>query len=309
MIFGFWFYVRGSQRMNFGDDLNILYFSTVFRNSNLKLYNVTQRNPYKFIINNFNNLCKSPLLFFWALKNRYKLRTIYGIGSVLNEDRIVDSLVLGSGFISDVLVESNFVCCKDLKIYLLRGEKSLNIIKRMGLTATLKTGYLGDPGLLAADLIQLSKFERIKIPILVILHYTHISFKDFIRKRLGEDVFVVSAETTPKRMLTLISMSSIIISSSLHGMIFSHSLGKRVLKLDFFDAVLMGGDFKFIDYLSVFNDHDADKIFRYRVNYKTINLEQVCLYYTSVWHPSQVQVTAVKNNIYRAIDVFKSNYK
>lgn len=86
-----------------------------------------------------------------------------------------------------------------------------------------------------------------------------------------------------------------IISSSLHGIIYSHSLNKNAYWVIFNDFI---GKFKFYDYLSVFDNFDNDMVY-YNVINEKFDITQML--YNKKYIPVPKDIYIVKQNIYSKI--------
>lgn len=130
----------------------------------------------------------------------------------------------------------------------LRGEITKKFIQEHGGIKN-KDLLLFDPGLL------LSKLYAPKEPIKklhnvgIIPHYVD---ELRIRKKYGEKYHIISMQTNDiEQLVNDILSCEVIISSSLHGIIFSHSYGIPAYHVQFTDF-FKNGNFKFADYYSSF---------------------------------------------------------
>jgi pyruvyltransferase len=103
----------------------------------------------------------------------------------------------------------------------------------------------GDPGLLAADFVEIEDTKSYGTA--VIPHYVDAEDGQEFATELGMEIIHVSMPI--ENFLKRVSMAEFILSSSLHGLICAESLGIPCVWIRFSDK-LLGGDFKFHDYLS-----------------------------------------------------------
>ncbi|MGY5765517.1 polysaccharide pyruvyl transferase family protein [Brachybacterium sp. DNPG3] len=117
---------------------------------------------------------------------------------------------------------------------------------------------LGDPGILASRLLDGPVRKRYALGI--VPHYQDVGSPVMERFRgLGSAVRVIDVGWTPEEVAAEISACETVLSSSLHGLIFSDGLGVPSMHVRMGDK-LVGGSFKFEDYYSAFEGED-----RYRV--------------------------------------------
>ena len=143
----------------------------------------------------------------------------------------------GSGFIRS---ESNNKGLNHIKFTAVRGKKSLSRIDYNAPT--------GDPGILINAAYSLKKKRHSK-KIGVIIHYADM--KKPITKRFCQDsrFEVITPLDSSKNVAEKISKCGLILSSSLHGLIFADSLSIPNAHIKISDDVT-GGSYKFIDYHS-----------------------------------------------------------
>lgn len=135
-----------------------------------------------------------------------------------------------------------------------------------------------DPGLLLSYIYPVqAQNKRYKIGI--IPHYID---EDNIRKKYGESYHVISMKTDDiERLANDINSCEIIISSSLHGIIFSHSYGIPAYHTQFTD-LQHNGNWKFLDYYTsldlnykkfMYDDFEInfDEIYNYHKLYDNIS--------------------------------------
>ena len=126
--------------------------------------------------------------------------------------------------------------------YAVRGKLTLNKLKFDSNIA------LGDPGLLLSRFFK-PETEK-QYDICIISHY--IDYQDFT-KNFGNKFFIINmANNNIEEITNSINKCNFIFSSSLHGIIFSHSLGIPAVHLEN-KTLLSKENFKFKDYYSNLN--------------------------------------------------------
>ena len=162
-------------------------------------------------------------------------------GSILGINYItINTRIWGTGLHHDDELPS----VKNMNlIYAVRGKLTL---KNLNLSSSCIP--IGDPGLL------LSRFHKPKkrriYDICIISHY--IDYKYFINN-YGNRYYIINMATNNiKKIANSISKCNFIFSSSLHGLIFSHSLGIPAVHLEY-HLLASKNNYKFKDYYSVLN--------------------------------------------------------
>lgn len=149
----------------------------------------------------------------------------------------------GSGFIKrdNITISSD-----DFNIKALRGKSSLE----RTVNINQKAVALGDPGLLASYLIRTTPKKKYRLGI--IPHYVDAGSRIVNELALQKDVKIISALDPPEKVVRDIASSESVLSSSLHGLIVSDSVGTPSAHLKLSND-LTGGLYKFQDYYSVFS--------------------------------------------------------
>lgn len=164
-----------------------------------------------------------------------------GVGSLLDyaelNCRTNKIKVWGSGYI-----DKGDNCKKDnFTYYAVRGKRTLSRIDRH-----YKDIPLGDPGLLVSVIYPKQKNDG---KIGIIPHYVDLK-SSFVKKIEKDEKFkIISPLQSPERVAEQISACSVILSSSLHGIIFADSYGIPNAHISLSKKVI-GGDYKFKDYCS-----------------------------------------------------------
>ena len=162
-------------------------------------------------------ICGSILGFNNYISNNTK---IWGVGFHLNEEK-------------SILQNQNL-------FYAVRGKLTLDKLKLNSNIA------LGDPGLLLSFFFK-PKTKK-QYDICIISHY--IDYQFFL-KNYGNKYFIINMGTNNiEKIANSINKCNFIFSSSLHGIIFSHSLGIPAVHLEY-NRLDSKKNFKFKDYYSI----------------------------------------------------------
>ncbi len=171
---------------------------------------------------------------------------LFAIGSILqfaNEK----SIIWGSGFISDKSKCKN----RPIKVYALRGRLTQQRMQKL-YNKEYDNVILGDPALLTSHYFPLKSKKSKKWKVGVIPHYADkkIALEIFS----GEKNFkILDIETSDvEGFMEQISDCELILSSSLHGLIFSDSYRIPNVWIELSKNVA-GEGFKFLDYFSSIN--------------------------------------------------------
>lgn len=167
------------------------------------------------------------------------------------------------------------------KIFAVRGKLSY------GKLNTKKKIAVGDPGLLASRFYT-PKTEK-KYEFGFIPHY--VDYNDFVRRYKKLNVPIIDIRTDDiEGLLDQINECRFIFSSSLHGIIFSHSLGIPAIHIE--NKMLYSKEnFKFKDYYSVFNiDYIKEK-------WTNVKFSQYVHSDPDLYRPSKEELEEVQNNL------------
>lgn len=132
------------------------------------------------------------------------------------------------------------------RIVAVRGPKT-----RDGLGADAGTP-LGDPGVFAPRLVS-AKRTKGERRVVVLPHFrTHgvAGGRDVLNECRRRGWQVVPATTEPIAVIEAIRDASLVLTSSLHGLIVAHAMGSPVVLVDFFEGDSGELDFKYEDYLA-----------------------------------------------------------
>lgn len=153
----------------------------------------------------------------------------------------------GPGFIQEASA-GKIELKRRINVFALRGLLSRarleNIVKR-----DLGGIVLGDPGLLASELLSTNHGSKI-YRLGVIPHYVDKTALGLKKINIPKTI-IIDVQQNPIEVVKNIAKCEFVISSSLHGLIVSDSLGIPNARLILSDKIV-GGDYKFNDYYSVY---------------------------------------------------------
>jgi len=184
----------------------------------------------------------------WSAPDRCEL---VGAGSViqmiLKRQGANQPRIWGSGFIRE---ERPGEAHAQLDVLAVRGRSTLSRVDNL----SPRSIALGDPGILAPVLLDSPVKKRYALG--VIPHYHDAESPVVARMReLGRHVRIINVGWTPEEVAKEISSCDAVISSSLHGLIFSDALGVPNAHIRLGDK-LKGGLYKFRDYYSAYPGKD-----------------------------------------------------
>lgn len=230
---------------------------------------------------NFGDLLTPALLKFYGFyplffyPHRAQLVSTGSLIEHINPD--YKGIILGSGAIS----ETANVHFKNAKILGLRGKLTKSILK-----INDEITY-GDPGLLASNLLKKRSLKKYTIGI--VPHYSDLENQIIwkLKEKYTSQISIIDVQNPPETVLSEIDECEYILSSSLHGLICSDSLGipNRWIQL----STLHGGDFKFRDYYSLFEISSAQ--------FKLIGAETIDELINTTSLVDQTRLNVLKNNL------------
>lgn len=191
-------------------------------------------------------LTKEPILRCGIpQKDEINQQTLLLVGSILNHIRPnQNALIYGPGFITP---EDNPKRLKGNRIIGVRGKISKKIIEKEFPESTIKV--CSDPGLLMKSLMTPDFKAAKSIQLGAIVH--SVDRAQYLQSSFNH-IPIVEHYKGLEHFLKSIANYTHLISTSLHGVIFSHSLGIPVLPVAISNKIT-GGSFKFNDYLSSVN--------------------------------------------------------
>ncbi|MGY6649913.1 polysaccharide pyruvyl transferase family protein [Wenyingzhuangia sp. IMCC45574] len=199
----------------------------------------------------FWNSRKSSLLKYY-FSNKKKTYFRYGnVGDIFNIDLInflyqkeisnsksQNSKALFVGSIASTIKKNDLICGigwkgNDLSeisenissstVYGVRGPKTLELFKRFG--ANIKNNcFQMDPGILLPEVCGINLNNNTSENTVFIPHYN--DYKIY-KNNFPKEFKILNIDTKPKNIALDIAKSSVVYSSSLHGIIFAHAMGKE----------------------------------------------------------------------------------
>ena len=162
---------------------------------------------------------------------------LIGAGSILHwSDR--KSIVWGTGLIS----ESTKLRSAPARIVAVRGHLTRQRLAEQGIHCP---GLVGDPGSLISDLFAV---DRPPQGVGIVPHYVDRD-APFVAECLERGAVLIDPFSPLETYLTAIASCEVIVSSSLHGIVFAHAYGRPAVWVTLSSGVI-GGRFKFLDYWS-----------------------------------------------------------
>ena len=152
-----------------------------------------------------------------------------------------DTVVCGSGMISPEIRPAEL----PRKIISVRGPRTRAELLKLGVSVP---EHYGDAGVLAAEFATPGISQTHAYG--VVLHHADKDCNRYVGRgwlRSRDDTLYIDIGQKPVAVFDQIQRCGIIFSSSLHGLIFAHALGKKAVWVKCSDR-LVGGAFKFEDY-------------------------------------------------------------
>jgi len=171
------------------------------------------------------------------------------------------SVVCGAGFMfsdAQLAVTPKTILC-------VRGPLSAALLQKQGITPPNR---FADPGILAPLLFKNPVKEKYKIGI--IPHYRDAG-SVWIKHCKNQGFPIIDVFAPPEKFFRKIQQCEVILSSSLHGLIFAHAFGKPAVWIEISDRVA-GNGFKFFDYYQSVGIQ-PEKVNRVRINDSSDPLE------------------------------------
>ena len=185
--------------------------------------------------------------------------------------------VWGSGFIKPGAKNS----ISSLKFSAVRGKLSLERIDN-------KNAALGDPGLLIP--LAIKPAPQKKYVLGVVPHYVDQTAPELDALKTRKGVKVINVLDSVEKVAKDISSCQLILSSSLHGLIISDAYSVPNYWVPFSDK-LTGGDYKFRDYYSVYDELPKPLSLQ---SLKTLDEEKLISSYTAKKDIQKIQKNLIK---------------
>lgn len=238
----FWFkFSKGKG--NFGDELNPYIFErltdTPFQYIDIRLLNDNKVRAFIILISNLlrNQIGIREFTRYLIYNTIYKPKVFLAIGSVLQLCNYKKSVIWGSGIIAT-----------DMKVpqghYLaVRGLETVNRVRSLG---NVCSDIVGDPAILLPRIYKAASGKKYKIGI--VPHYAH--FDRIKSKFMQEGIIVINLLGNITDIIDAINQCELTVSTSLHGIIVSHSYGVSSVWAEFKESKLFGDGIKYYDYFS-----------------------------------------------------------
>jgi len=242
---------------------------------------------YWYQENNFGDRLTPDILRYYGFRPLFTpvfdACNIVSVGSIL--ELVPESFkgkILGTGF----LLSSTQKVFSEADILAVRGKLTA---QKLSLPDSVA---LGDPGILVDRVYKQKKLHIPKKYVLgLVPHYKEMnipSVHNFV-KRYPNAVCLINVCRKPEKVIREVAACQNIASSSLHGLVVSHSLGIPACPLTL-SGKLRGGIFKFRDYYSVY---DMEPVFHKLSGSES--LKQLCGLTVGV---DQQRVAAVKDKLH-----------
>ena len=260
---------------------------------------------------NAGDIFNAPLLKYFNIrycKTRLSNANLLCVGSILGsfvypqntkkpKHKSQKCIIAGAGFLETPHFEEKF--SKDVTVLALRGKLSKERLENM--TNSKFECTLADPGLLVSKVYPQNRDKKFKAGI--IPHVMDKAIWDKNKIRLNKsDYTVIDIEQDVKGLVEKICECEVILSSSLHGLIFSDSYNIPNRQLIISDK-LIGGNYKFTDYYSSFDMELPESI-----DLRKTNIDETLLYEITRSYTDKSEMIKQKQqdliNIYSDLDKY-----
>lgn len=222
-------------------------------------------NKYNFFYfggKNAGDIFNQNLMKFFKIpyrKTKITNANLFCVGSILDnivvpvsdntsEVKSKSCFIVGSGFMSEEKEEERLIKTPIVKA--LRGEISKKRMEKLT-NSDLSSCILADAGILASHMYPFDKTKKYKVGI--IPHYIDKNSEALNNIKLEKYNYkIIDIFIPPKEVLNEIMQCEVILSSSLHGLIFADSYfipNRHIILGD----KICGGDYKYRDYYSSYN--------------------------------------------------------
>ena len=270
---------------NIGDNLNYFFLKKIIsrniifvntrENSNIKSENERK-------ISKLNEIAKTDFLFIGSImgiisnwsyifeNNKIKSKSIISNWFFKIYDYFHPLIIFGSGFISNITKKESYI--RNIKIISVRGNITLQRLIQNGVKVTKKV-ILADPGILIPIIFHINETNMAQkiYDLCIIPHYKDKHNKIIYDKIKINKTFILDINENPYNFIISLSKCKRVLSSSLHGLIFSDSLGIPNMRMILSNKII-GGDYKFKDYYSAYGLNLSKK---YDLRNETISLNQL----------------------------------
>ena len=254
---------------NLGDKLNYYLLNKITNSITFKYFetqvNITKNSSskdYKYI-KKLDEIGKVDLLFIGSILNvicnwRYNFENKNNIyKSLISKwyfklyDYFFPLKIFGAGFLCEKYQNESYL--RNINLIAVRGKITLQRLINNGVKTSKKV-ILADPGILLPiiyDQIKIKKQKKI-YNLCIIPHYIDKN-NTLIKKNIRiKGSLIINIEGNPYYFMSSLSKCQRVLSSSLHGLIISDSMGIPNMRMIVSDKII-GGDYKFKDYYSAFD--------------------------------------------------------
>ena len=275
-------------------------FRNYFSNSNINDIKLLY-SDYK---NNFGDILSLELLTFYKQKplikcqNTKKSNVVF-IGSHLDlylkqNDKLFQKrekevlTIAGSGFISPehYYKDKKEKLIRKVRVLGARGKITKTRLEKI-LNKNLDEICLGDPGLLVAKYIDTSEVKK-KYEVGIILHYVDENSEMMNKIKLNK-MLIINVKDPVEKVMKNIASCDFILSSAMHGLIAADSLNIPNRRVIFSDKIV-GGDYKFNDYYSVFEKKNSDPIDLRKIEIKEQDIKK----YKEEYHIKKSEIKRIQ---------------
>jgi len=188
---------------------------------------------------------------------------ITAIGSILQillskNNKIINKkpiIVYGSGFIEAPTQDDFFI--RPLDVRAVRGYLTLDRLKKCKNVTISPTVAIGDPALLISKIFDTSRIKK-KYKLGIIPHYVDKE-NPLLQKIKVKNSILIDVSSGTSDFVQKVAECEVIISSAMHGLICADSLCIPNVRMILSDKII-GKDYKFNDYYSVFGINSHNKI-------------------------------------------------
>ena len=203
--------------------------------------------------------------------------------------------VWGSGFIESGDIENDCFTRK-MHFFALRGKLSIEETRRIyKKSKNLDEMVLGDPGILSSFLIDRTHKKKYSLGIIPHFIDQNDPLIEDLKNRIKGSI-VIDVCKDPTDTIQRISECELVISSAMHGLIAADSMNIPNMRIKVSDG-LIGGDFKFRDYYSVYDTDIPEPMDLRKHRFTEADLPRI----EGSYKIKQDDVTRIKNEL---IDAF-----
>ena len=250
---------------NLGDNLNFILLKKI-SSKNIDFYDIRLNNKlkteYERKMEKLKEIAKTDLLFIGSILQVisnwsyiYKSKNNQTKSPFLNLFLKIHNffhplIIYGTGFISKKNENESYI--RNIKIVAVRGNVTLQRLLKNGIKVS-NSVVLADPGLLLPIIFHVNESTITKKihELCIIPHYID-KHNILVKKKIRiNNYFILDINSNPLNFISSLSKCKRVLSSSLHGLIISDSLGIPNMRFVVSNRIA-GGDYKFKDYYSAY---------------------------------------------------------